>query len=259
MGASKQLYTQGNLKMANKSEKIWIFGKHAVVAALESSKRIVFSLMLTKSAYDELKSAAMLPAKAEIDIVDPSRITMIVGKDAVHQGYAALVSAIDKVDLKALIKRLEGKQRSIIIALDQLTDPHNVGAIIRSAVAFGADCLLTTKDNSAIDSPILAKSSSGGIEDIEISIVSNLVGALKQLSEAGYWVIGMDANTPNNVSKISEYQKVVIVMGSEGSGLRKLTTENCDLMVKIPMPGKMESLNVSNAAAIAMFCHIEGD
>ena len=238
-----------------KSDKLWIFGKHAVVAALESSKRVVFSLMLTKNAYEELKSAGMLPPKAEIEIVDSSRITMIIGKEAVHQGYAALVSSIEKIDVKTLLKRCEGKQRSMVIALDQLTDPHNVGAIIRSAVAFGADAILTTKDNSVIDSPSLAKASSGGIEDIEIVVAANLVMSLKQLKEAGYWVIGMDAATPDPINKIAEYEKVVIVMGSEGEGLRRLTIENCDLILKIPMRSKMESLNVSNAAAIAMFCH----
>ncbi len=238
-----------------KSDKLWIFGKHAVIAALESSKRVVFSLMLTKNAYEELKSAAMLPPKTEIDLVDSSRITMIVGKDALHQGFAALVSGIGKIDVKSLIKRLEPKGRSMIIALDQLTDPHNVGAIIRTAVAFKADAILTTKDNSVIDSPSLAKASSGGIEDIEIVVASNLVMSFKQLKEAGYWIIGMDAGTKDHINKIVEYEKVVIVMGSEGGGLRRLTMENCDLLLKIPMSGKMESLNVSNAAAIAMFCH----
>ncbi len=243
------------MNKTNKSEKLWIFGKHAVIAALESSKRLVFSLMLTRSAYEELKSAAMLPEKAEIEVVDASRISIIVGKEAVHQGYAALVSGVKKIDIKTLLKNLEGKKRSMIIALDQITDPHNVGAIIRSAVAFGADALITTKDNAVIDSPSLAKASSGGIEDIEIAAVSNLVMSLKQLSEAGYWIVGMDSSTELPINKVAEYEKVVIVMGSEGEGLRRLTIENCDLTLKIPMSGKMESLNVSNAAAIAMFCH----
>jgi 23S rRNA (guanosine2251-2'-O)-methyltransferase len=242
------------MKSNNKPDKLWIFGKHAVISALESTKRIVFSLMLTNGAYEELKSAAMLP-KTGVEIVDISRISSIIGKGAVHQGYAALVSSVQKIDVKTLLKTLKDKKRSMIIALDQITDPNNVGSIIRSAVAFGADAIITTKDNAVIDSPSLAKASSGGIEDIEVATVSNLVMSLKQFREAGYWVIGMDANTKATINKIVEYDKVVIVMGSEGEGLRRLTIENCDLILKIPMTAKMESLNVSNAAAIAMFCH----
>lgn len=242
----------------SKADKLWIFGRHAVVAAIESSKREVYTLMITKNAHEELKSAALISADVNIEIADPNRITTIVGKDAVHQGYAALVSGVEKVDIKILAKMLQSKKRSMIIALDQITDPQNVGAIIRSAVAFGVDGMIVTKDNAVIDSPSLAKASSGGIEEIQIVSVANLVMALRVFKEDGYWIVGLDGSSTNDsIRKISEYDKVVIVMGSEGSGLRRLTQTNCDLMLKIPMvsAGKMESLNVSNAAAIAMFSH----
>lgn len=238
-----------------KSDKLWIFGRHAVVSAIETNKRDVYSLALTKNAFEELKSAALLSDDYKIEICDSQRITNIVGKDSVHQGYAALVSEVEKIDPKILLKILEKQEYSTVIALDQITDPQNVGSIIRSAVALNIDALITTRDNSVIDSPIISKTSSGGIEHIKIVCATNLVMTLKLFKEAGYWIIGLDAGSKESIKTISQFNKVVIVLGSEDQGLRRLTKSQCDLMLKIPMSDKMESLNVANASAIAMFCH----
>lgn len=240
----------------SRKENIWIYGKHAVVSAVENPMRKITRIMLTKDMHNEIKTLkAFRELKVRPEIVDGSRITAVVGKEAIHQGCAVLVSQSDKMDVKMLTKLLKDKKRSLIIALDHLTDPHNIGAIIRSAVAFGCDGIVTTKDNSGFDNPTVAKSASGGLEHINIVIASNLVMAFKELKEAGYWIIGMDMDTRYDISKIREYDKVVLVMGSEGQGLRRLTIESCDITMKIVMDPKMESLNVSNAAAIAMHMH----
>lgn len=242
--------------MSNNKENIWIYGKHAVMAVLDNPMRKITRIMLTKSAHDEIKDMpSFKDLRVRCEIVDGSRISGVIGKDALHQGCAVLASQAARMDTKSLIKSLKDKKRSLIVALDHITDPHNVGAIIRSAVAFGCDGLLTTKDNTGIDNPTVAKSASGGLEHIDVVSVANLVMALKEFKEAGYWVVGMDMDTKEDITKIRGFDKVVLVMGSEGEGLRRLTHENCDIIMKIAMDPRMESLNVSNAAAIAMHMH----
>jgi 23S rRNA (guanosine2251-2'-O)-methyltransferase len=178
---------------------------------------------------------------------------LLQNPDANHQGIAIRVNRLAGDSLKDIVVSAGDSEHHKIIALDQITDPHNFGAILRTASAFGMDAVITTKDNAVQDNAIVAKTACGALEHLNICYVSNLSQALDLLKENGYWVIGMDANADVTVNKLSEYKKICLVMGAEGAGMRKLTKESCDLLVKIPIKTRIDSLNVSNAAAIAMY------
>jgi 23S rRNA (guanosine2251-2'-O)-methyltransferase len=234
----------------------WIYGRHAVVAALNNPERKVFEICATDSAYKFLKECNVQRNVTELKvrIVKPQDIdALLKSRDAVHQGIAIKVEELENKSLNEVLFQKAGASKSRIILLDQITDPHNVGAIIRSSAAFSVDAVLTTFNNSAEESGVMVKSSAGMIEFIPLVYVSNLANAIRELKEEGYWIVGMDGNASSSLSEAAKLDKVALVMGSEGEGMRRLTRELCDLLVKIPMSNKVESLNVSNAAAIAMY------
>ncbi|MCE2993500.1 MAG: 23S rRNA (guanosine(2251)-2'-O)-methyltransferase RlmB [Alphaproteobacteria bacterium] len=239
--------TRNNKKPSN----YFIFGKHPVIEALKNDKRQVKEVFVTanvlKALGDELKGYRY--QVVENKVLDK----LLQNPDANHQGIAIRVARLSGDSLKDIITSSGDTEQHKIIALDQITDPHNFGAILRTASAFGMDAVITTKDNAVQDNAIVAKTACGALEHLNICYVSNLSQSLDLLKENGYWVIGMDANSDVMVGKLSEYKKICLVMGAEGAGLRKLTKESCDLLVKIPIKTRVDSLNVSNAAAIAMY------
>jgi 23S rRNA (guanosine2251-2'-O)-methyltransferase len=229
--------------------KYWIYGKHAVIAALNNPRRQVFELLITQPNHGLVKKSAV-----KFKISSPDEISrQIKQNSAVHQGIAAYVSTIDQPLLSDVVEKCMRHPRSVILALDQITDPQNIGAIMRSAAAFSADAIILPKHNSPDESASIAKTSSGALEILPLIHVSNLANSLTYLKKQGYWVIGLDGEADAPVSEIKKYEKAVIVLGGEGSGMRKLTNELCDLTLRIPISPGIESLNVSNAAAIALF------
>lgn len=234
------------------SKGYWIFGKHPVEAAISNPKRVFHEVMLTKEAHDYLKTKGLAFGKAKVSVVAPNDFAKVAElRGAVHQGYALRVSYLENPDISDL--EFQNPSSITIVALDQVTDPHNVGAIIRSAAAFGVKGVIMQKANSPQESGVLAKSAAGLLEVMPIYYVGNLVQAFKDLKKMGFWIFGMDGEARDDVQKLREYPKKIIVMGSEGEGMRRLTKESCDMLIKIPMDEGVESLNVSNAAAIAFY------
>lgn len=230
--------------------KYWVYGRHSAVAAIQNPKRKIHNIMVTANAQRQL--AEILPPNVEV--VNDRKITHeIANQDAVHQGVAVLVEAFDYGDnyLAKMVKKLGKKE--VVIMLDQVTDPHNVGAIMRSASAFGAAALITTFRNSPAESGVLAKSASGALEYVPYVRIRNLSDSIATLKAAGFWIVGLDGEAEENIAKLGEYEKLAIVMGAEGKGMRQKTRDYCDLTVKIPITSLQESLNVSNAAAIALY------
>jgi 23S rRNA (guanosine2251-2'-O)-methyltransferase len=223
--------------------KVWIYGKHSVLAALNNPARDVARLMATKSIASELKT--LLPQNVEIS--DEAKITAMVGRDAVHQGIAVQVSELKEMDLREI------DLGNLVVLLDQVTDPHNVGAVLRSASAFGAAAVITTERNSPAQTGVLAKAASGALEYVSYIRVGNLTDAINYLKKQNFWVAGLDGESDKPVSEIAGYEKLALVLGAEGKGMRHKTREYCDFLVKIPMEARQESLNVSNAAAIALW------
>lgn len=222
------------------SGPVWIYGKHSSLAALNNPGRQVSRIVASKNVANEL-------GLHKAEILDDARIASIVGKDAVHQGLAVQVSPLPEIDLH------EADLGNLVILLDQVTDPHNVGAILRSASAFGANAVITTERNSPSETGVLAKAASGALEYVQYIREGNLAEAMQYLKKQGFWIGGMDGEAPNSIEEIKGYEKIAIVMGAEGQGMRHKTREYCDFLIKIPMDERQESLNVSNAAAIALY------
>ncbi len=226
---------------------IRLYGLHTVRAALDNPKRKIRRMLVTRNALERLGIAdnGALPFTAEI--VEPREIDKITGSEAVHQGALIETEPLKPKPLSAL------GDTSLILVLDQVTDPHNVGAIIRSAVAFGAGALVTTQRHSAHESGVLAKSASGALEHIDLIEVKNLADALGQLHEVGFQTIGLDSEGPTELEKSFEGKKIALVLGAEGKGLRQKSRETVTTLARLDMPGAIRSLNVSNAAAIALY------
>lgn len=223
-----------------------LYGWHAVSEALSNPHRRFHSLLVTENSARRLTEVFHnLPIQPTI--VRPSDIDQRVSADAVHQGillYADSLSALTVEDLAP---------DSLILVLDQITDPHNVGAIVRTACAFGVDAILTTARHSPAATGVLAKSASGGLEHVPFVTVRNLAGALQTLSERGYQCIGLDSEGEESLGAIAVHRPLALVLGAEGKGLRQLTRARCNALARLDMPGKIKSLNVSNAAAIALY------
>lgn len=236
----------------------WLFGQHAVLAALANPKRRCRRLLITAESRehveDALYSASEKGAKRPApEIVDRSTIDKFLPEGAVHQGLALQIEPLDIIYLEDLIKNQQPMTTTLLVAVDQGTDPRNIGAILRSAAAFGVDAMIVPDKHAPDVTGVLAKAASGALETVPMIRVTNLSRALEQLKEAGYWTIGLDGSGNDSIGKLNWPDRAVLVLGAEGKGLRRLTRENCDFLARIPMTPHMESLNLSNAAAIALY------
>lgn len=239
----------------------WLYGSHAVKAALANPRRRVQRLILASGDPAEAKEFLALSARPLTDPGGPigvesaprDEIAGLLPDGAVHQGVAAQVLPLPPVHLEDVCDRAEGLERAVVVVLDQVTDPHNVGAILRSAAAFGALAVVLTERNAPPESGALAKSASGALETVPLVRVTNLVRALDLLKQAGFWCAGLAADGPQRLDQAGLSGKVALVLGSEGEGLRRLTRERCDLLVHLPTRGPIGHLNVSNAAAVALY------
>ncbi|GAB4171117.1 MAG: 23S rRNA (guanosine(2251)-2'-O)-methyltransferase RlmB [Rickettsiaceae bacterium] len=225
----------------------YIYGTHAVIAAAKNNKR-------------EIKKIFCLPKQAEvvrqktkncdIEVVQHDFITKKIGHDQPHQGVIALVNTIFKDGIDKL--SFNDKKDRVVI-LDQISDPQNVGAIIRSAASFGIDKIIMPKDNSPDENASIAKAACGCLELVQVAKVTNLQNTIKTLKDKGFWIAGLDARGSEELNNIINIDKVAIIVGSEGKGMRKLTSSSCDFHVKIPISSNVESLNASNAASIIFY------
>ncbi len=224
-----------------------LYGLHTVRAALDNPRRKISRLAVTRNAAERLGLPDLSALPFPADLVEPKDIDRITGSDAVHQGVLIEARPLDPKPLDAL-----GDVR-LIVVLDQVTDPHNVGAIMRSAVAFGAGALVTTQRHSPTESGVLAKSASGALEHIDHIEVRNLADALAKLHDAGFQTVGLDSDGPAEMEKTFAGEKIALVLGAEGKGLRQKTRETVLALARLDMPGAIRSLNVSNAATVAMY------
>ena len=224
-----------------------LYGVHSVSAALANPARKVRALYLTEGAAERLAEALGGPGNPEPTIVRGEDIDRLLGPDVVHQGAVAEVHALPEWDL------LDIPDDGVVLVLDQITDPHNVGAILRSAAAFGVSALVLTERHSPETTGVLAKTASGGLEHVPIVTVGNLAQALSSLGERGFWRIGLDSDGPVALDAAVATRPLCLVLGAEGKGLRRLTRERCDVLARLDMPGAIRSLNVSNAAAVALY------
>jgi 23S rRNA (guanosine2251-2'-O)-methyltransferase len=230
------------------SDVVLIYGVHAVEAALGNPRRAIRRLYLTDNS--ERRLCAALSARAiPHERVLPKDLDRRLGADTVHQGALAEADPLPEPMLAELVAGASGRP---LLVLDQVTDPHNVGAILRSAAAFGAGGLVMTRRHSPPLDGTLAKSASGALELVPVALVQNLARALAELKESGVTVIGLDGDAPQRLEEGPWPELAALVLGAEGKGLRQLTRESCDRLVRVATDGTIASLNVSNAAAIAL-------
>ena len=224
------------------------WGKHAVTAALANPERVVRKIWGTREAL----AALALPSDMPIVFADAADLGRLVPGDAPHQGLVAEVDALEDVWLGDLLDQGQGDMRPLVV-LDQVTDPHNVGAILRSAAAFDALGIVTQDRHAPPESGALAKAASGALEVVPWVRVVNLARAMEEMAEAGFWRIGLIGNTDLALKDALGDARVALVLGAEGEGMRHNTQVHCDQLAKLPIGPKVESLNVSNAAAIALY------
>lgn len=240
---------------SSKASALLLYGRHPVTAAIHNSRRKISVLYATKETADEVKKIC-LEAKRDphlIKIIERKEIDKLLPADAVHQGFVAAVKELETYTLEDICALADTKQDCHLLILDQVTDPQNIGAIIRSCVAFDTLALIVQDKNSPTESGAMAKASAGMIEQLPIVRVTNLSRAAEILKASGFWVIGMDGYATTTIDKINKSGKTAIIMGSEGKGMRRLVEESCDTTVRLPISEKVESLNVATAAAITLY------
>jgi 23S rRNA (guanosine2251-2'-O)-methyltransferase len=223
-----------------------LYGWHTVKAALENPARHIRRLLATENAARRLAADGMRLAR-EPELVRPETIAQRLPRDAVHNGLLAEADPLPSLELENIAPA------GIVLVLDQITDPHNVGAILRTAAGFSAAALVTTARHSPEATGVLAKSASGALEYVPMVTVQNLARALEKLRQSGYLLVGLDSSGDRDLGNAALRSPIALVLGAEGKGLRQLTRATCDHVARLDLPGRIKSLNVSNAAALALY------
>lgn len=238
--------------------KVNIWGWHACLHAYANPNRRISKIYLTDASEERFEEELMKIDISGLDrpspqLVSPHQLDHAIRGDAVHQGIAMQVSSLTEMDVKELLIKSRGADKGLVVILDQVTDPHNIGAIIRSASAFGATGMILQRKHAPELEGVLAKTACGGLEHLPIAHATNLSRAIEELQEDGYTVLGLDERGESKFSDFHKHEKVAIVLGAEGPGMRRLVSEHCDALVALPTQAPIYSLNVSNAAAVALF------
>ena len=239
----------------------WLYGRHTVAAALANPERRwrrLVALAGQEAEAQQLLAGAVAERRATsaaaLQILEREALGALLPPGSVHQGFALEVEPLPAIAFGDLLRELETTPaRSIILLLDQITDPQNIGAVLRSAAAFGARAVLTAAHGAPPITGALAKAASGAVDRLPLIRVANLVQALARLKENGFWVCGLDETAEQSLSDVELGARVALVLGSEGSGLRRLVREHCDYLARLPTSSAQPSLNVSNAAAVALY------
>jgi 23S rRNA (guanosine2251-2'-O)-methyltransferase len=227
---------------------VWLYGHHAVAAALANPARRLRRLLLTEEAEAEIGKSLAQPWSLPVERTERGRLDHLLGRDIVHQGAALLADPLAQPSLQSVLDK-----SGPIIVLDQVADPRNVGAIMRSAAAFGAVAVIAQDRNAPEETGALAKAASGALETLPLLRAVNIARTIIALKAANVWCIGLDAGGKPLSGPAFADRRVALVLGAEGEGLRRLTRETCDEVAGLAMKGQMESLNVSAAAAIALY------
>ena len=249
--------------MKNKSRKsakrlqnsfFWIYGYHATLAALRNPHRRKYELLITSDAQKRIseENDFRVLNKIKQKILTRAEIDNLVGKNINHQGICISVEKIQKKTIKEFVGE-QNETYSTLVLLDQLEDSQNVGAIFRSALAFNINGIILTENQSVNENGFIAKSACGGLDKVPFTYISNLSSAIKTLKDNGYWIYGLDGKANKLINQIDFPNKTVLVLGSESDGMRKITTSFCDELIKIKISDQLESLNVSNTAAVAFY------
>ena len=240
-----------------------IFGTHAVYAALSNTNRKHQKLFISQNQRENLDKniTKLVP---DINELHNKEMFKMFGNESTHQGIVLRTSQLEQPNLDNIINKSKEKKSDVIVILDQVTDPHNIGSIMRSCALFNCESIIVSKDNTPDITSSMAKAASGALEKVNYISVVNISRAILQLKKNNYWIYGLDSNQNNSQNKNLDLpNKCVIVFGSEGKGLRSLTKKECDELVSIPMKSSneynIESLNVANACSIVLYEHFKNN
>lgn len=238
---------------------VTLWGRHAVAAALGNPERDILAIHGTGKAESALEaitedlSRARRSSLPDPTILDVKDLGDKVPPDAVHQGLVAIARPLVSLGLEDLVERLMPAPEALLVVLDQVTDPHNVGAVLRSAAAFGAAGLIVQSRHAPPIDGVLAKAASGALEHVPIVEVTNIARALDTLKSSGFWCVGLSGDGETSINQARMDGKIALVLGAEGPGLRRLPRERCDVITRLPTEPDFATLNISNAAAIALY------
>ncbi len=236
-------------------DSVLLYGRHAVISALQNPQRKISKIMCTQENFKELNSILQQnnTDKTLLQVVERKEIEKLLPQNSVHQGFLLFCSKLKDYTIEEICDKIKDHTKANIMILDQVTDPQNIGTIIRSCVAFGCDALIMQDKNSPQETSAIVKASVGTIEHLPIIRVTNISRTIEKLKDYGFWVVGLDGYAKETISTLDKNGKIAIVMGSEGKGMRRLVEESCDISVKIPMSENVESLNVATAASIILY------
>jgi 23S rRNA (guanosine2251-2'-O)-methyltransferase len=237
---------RGSGRASTGAVRLW--GRHAVEAALKNPDRTHRKLWATREGVDSLDGE--LPENFPVEYAQGADLARFVARDAPHQGLVLECDPLDDIFIEDV---MDGDPARPLVILDQVTDPHNVGAILRSAAAFNARAIITQDRHAPPESGVVGKSASGALEVVPWVRVVNLARVLEEIAEAGYWRIGLDGSATSTLADALPAGPVALVLGAEGEGMRHNIKQHCDALAKLPISDAIESLNVSNAAAIALY------
>ncbi|MFL1780781.1 23S rRNA (guanosine-2'-O-)-methyltransferase RlmB [Candidatus Hepatincolaceae symbiont of Richtersius coronifer] len=248
-------------KKSSSGNQVWLYGQHAVLSALQNSERQIIKILIYQKHFEQVEEILSLQGsdksisfKQLIKVATADDLNQILPIDSVHQGYALLTIPLPRLNLSTTLLEMSQETHYSFLILDHVTDTRNIGAIIRSAVAFKVYAIIVTKVGSPKENGLMAKSAAGGLEKIKFIEVSNLQTAIIQLKKEGFWIIGLDAGSDKSLHELQNYQRTALVLGAEDKGMRDLTQKSCDFLANIPMDIQaMESLNISVASAIALY------
>lgn len=238
--------------------KIWLYGLHCVKSIILESNRSIDRILCTNKSLDEIRTAIVASSKGngllnKIDVVDKSIITNQLDSNKNHQNVAILCSKNPLISSDELISQMDNVDIGNIVVLDQLSDPQNIGSIIRSAAAFGLRNIVVPETFFPGETATMVKAASGNYEKVRIYIAPNINSFLQKIKKYDYWCIGLAGESNADITHVKGFEKAVLVIGSEGGGIRPLVKKNCDMLVRIAMERNVESLNVANAASIAFY------
>ncbi|WCR58170.1 23S rRNA (guanosine(2251)-2'-O)-methyltransferase RlmB [Wolbachia endosymbiont of Ctenocephalides felis wCfeJ] len=244
------------MKSLKVNESFWLYGKHTCMSALKNKNRQCIEFLMTENFYKEHEKEIRHLADSKnikAHLVANKTLSNILPKGANHQGVALKVASIlHSLSIEEIAENLSNS--STIVILDQVTDTHNIGSILRTSACFNVDAVVLPYNHSPSENASIAKTASGASDIVPLIYVTNIVKTMEYLKKVGYWCYGFDSNAKENIDQIKSFgKKVVIIFGSEEKGIRRLVKENCDYLVKIPMSNVIDSLNVSNAAAIGLY------
>jgi 23S rRNA (guanosine2251-2'-O)-methyltransferase len=245
------------LRISDKSLLLW--GKHAVTAALENSDRRIYEIFFTESSQYKIQNhirsrlSVSEASNIKLNALSSKDLNAILPDHSVHQGFAAIVGELDYGDLDFLINKTHSSKYSFVVVLDQVTDPHNLGAVIRSAVAFSVDAIVVHDRSTPRLDGALGKAASGALEHIPIIRTKNITRAIDKLKKSQFWCVGLSDDAHNDLSSLGVHTRTAVVLGAEGEGLRRLTRESCDSLARLPTSVSFPTLNISNAASITFY------